>query len=245
MPPSPRHPKTPPQANKRFLVKLSGEALAGRSGQGLDEAALNEIVRQFDRARQRGVEVAVVLGGGNFVRGADLEHLDRVVADRMGMLATAINALALQEALRQRGLIVCHQSALALPFAEPLDPHRAREGLQRGEVVIFSGGTGNPLVTTDTAAALRAIEIKANILLKATHVDGVYSSDPQRDPGARRLKRVSYDEAIERRLGVMDLAALAICREYRMPVRVFNAVEPVDNLERALCGEELGTLIGP
>jgi uridylate kinase len=192
------------------------------------------------------VEVAVVLGGGNYVRGADLGHLDRVIADRMGMLATVINALALQDALRQQGLAVCHQSALALPWAEPLDPYRARAGLQQGEILIFSGGTGNPLVTTDTAAALRAIEIQAALLLKATHhVDGVYTSDPKRDPQARRLERVSYQQAIEGELGVMDLAALAICREHRLPVRVFNALKPVDNLERALCGEEIGTLIGP
>lgn len=204
---------------------------------------LSRLADQLGWACKQGVEVALVLGGGNLIRGAQLSYLERVTADRMGMLATVINALALQESLRQAGLTVCHQSAVPLSWAEGLDPHLAREALQRGEIVLFSGGTGSPLVTTDTAAALRAVEIGADCLLKATQVAGVYTADPRRDPQARRLEQISYDEVIRRELGVMDLAALVICREYQLPVRVFSAWDPEDNLKRALAGEPIGTLI--
>ncbi|HED04174.1 MAG TPA: uridine monophosphate kinase [Candidatus Fraserbacteria bacterium] len=241
--PASSHHQNGPAARRRWLLKLSGQALAAASGQGIAETALSRLVSQLDLAKQQGVEVALVLGGGNLIRGAQLSYLERVTADRMGMLATVINALALQESLRQAGLVVRHQSAVPLSWVEGLDPHLARQALQRGELVIFSGGTGSPLVTTDTAAALRAVEIGADCLLKATQVDGVYTADPQRDPQARRLEQISYDEVIRRELGVMDLAALVICREYQLSVRVFSAWGPEDNLKRALAGEPVGTLI--
>jgi len=244
MPASARHQNGPAARRRRFLLKLSGQALAADSGQGLAEPALRRLTDQLGWACEQRVEVALVLGGGNLVRGAQLSYLERVSADRMGMLATVINALALQESLRQAGLVVRHQSAVPLSWAEGLDPHLADQALRQGEIVLFSGGTGNPLVTTDTAAALRAVEMGADALLKATQVDGAYTADPKRDPAARRLDRLSYDEAIRSELGVMDLAALVICREYQLPIRVFSAWQPEDNLKRALSGEPVGTLIG-
>jgi len=238
------HHQNGPAVRQRFLLKLSGQAFAAASGQGIAETSLSRIAEQLNWSRQQGVEIALVLGGGNLIRGAQFSYLERVTADRMGMLATVINTLALQESLRQAGLTVCHQSAVPLSWDEGLDPHSARQALRRGEIVLFSGGTGSPLVTTDTAAALRAVEIEADCLLKATRVDGVYTADPRCDPQAQRLNQISYDEVIRRELGVMDLAALVICREYRLPVRVFSAWDPEDNLKRALAGEPVGTLIG-
>jgi len=231
-------------ASKRILLKLSGEAFGNK---GIEQKALEKLAAQIARIRARGVEVAVVVGGGNILRGEEWQgrgpKLDRVVADQMGMLATIINALALQDALERYGVKTSLQSAVAVSFAEPLDQRRAKQALNNGEVVIFAGGTGNPFVTTDTAAALRASEIKADLLLKATNVDGVYTGDPKRDKSAKKLKRVSYEKVIQKRLEVMDIAAVDICRQNRIPIVVFDLFKP-GNLERAIAGEEVGTLVG-
>ena len=230
-------------ASQRILLKLSGEAFGNR---GIEQKALDQIADQITRIHSRGVEVAVVVGGGNIFRGAERQgrrlKLDRVVADQMGMLATIINSLALQDALERRGVEAILQSAVAVSFVEPLDPRQAKWALDNGKVVIFAGGTGNPFVTTDTAAALRASEIKAQLLLKATNVDGVHTSDPKKDKSAKRLKRVSYEEVIQKKLEVMDIAAVDICRGNRIPIVVFDLFKP-GNLERALAGEEVGTLV--
>lgn len=224
---------------KRILLKLSGEAFGVK---GIEPKAVDKLAAQIAQVRMRGVEIAVVVGGGNIIRGADAKNLDRVVADQMGMLATVINGLALQDALERQGLKAILQSAVAVSFAEPLDQRRAKQALENWEVVIFAGGTGNPFVTTDTAAALRAGEIKAELLLKATNVDGVYTGDPKSDKRAKRLKRVSYEEVIQNKLEVMDIAAIEICRENKIPIVVFDLFKP-GNLEKAIAGEEVGTLV--
>ncbi len=230
-------------ASKRILLKLSGEAFGNK---GIEQKALDQIVDQIARIHSRGVEVAVVVGGGNIFRGAERQgrtiKLDRVVADQMGMLATVINGLALQDALERRGVKTTLQSAIAASSAEPLDPRRAKRALENGKVVIFAGGTGNPFVTTDTAAAIRASEIKAQLLLKATNVDGIYTGDPKKDKSAKRLKRVSYEEVIQKKLEVMDIAAVEICRQNRIPITVFHLFKP-GNLEKAIAGEDVGTLV--
>ncbi len=231
--------------HRRVVLKLSGEAFGTR---GLDGGALDYIVGELQGARALGVELAVVVGGGNLVRGRDLEGsalaLSRAVADQMGMLATLINGLALQDALRRAGVPTALQSAVAVPWAEPVHPQRAREALAQGGIVLFAGGTGNPFVTTDTAAVLRALELEADALFKATDVDGVYTADPKRDPRARKLENLTVREAIEGRLGVMDLAALALCEEGRLPVVVFDFFKP-GSLSRALAGEPVGTRVEP
>lgn len=236
---SPR--KTP---YRRVLLKLSGEAFGGRGGSGFSESALGYLADELCAARESGpdVQLAVVVGGGNLVRGRALGRLDRATADQMGMLATVINGLALGEVLRGRGLAVRLQSAVPVPWAEPVSAVRAREALEGGHVVVFAGGTGNPFVTTDTAAAIRAAEIHADILLKATNVEGVYTADPKHDPDARLLRALTYERAIREELGVMDPAALALCREHRISVRVFNFFEQ-GNLAKLLRGEELGTQV--
>jgi len=223
------------------LLKLSGEAF-GKEGRGIAHEALSYVVEELRAARRLGVELAVVVGGGNFVRGSSLGFLDRAVADRMGMLATLINGLALAEALHKGRVPTTLQSAIATIWTDPLDPHRAREALSEGKIVIFTGGTGNPFVTTDTAAAIRAAEIGAEVLLKATRVEGVYTADPKRDPQAKLLKNLSYERAIRERLGVMDLSALTLCQEHRIPIVVFDFFEQ-GNLKRLLRGEEVGTRV--
>lgn len=182
----------------------------------------------------------MVIGGGNFLRGAELKELDRVVADQMGMLATVLNGLALRQSLENHGAPVLLQSAVVTAYTEPIDPRSARQALSEKKIVIFAGGTGNPFVTTDTAAAIRASEIGAQVLLKATDVTGVYNADPKKNPKAKLYKELTLDEAIAKRLNVMDLTALAICRENKIPIRVFDVFR-AGNLERIVRGEPIGT----
>jgi uridylate kinase len=224
----------------RVLLKLSGEALGA---QGIDPQALQSLTEQLSRGIARS-EIALVVGGGNFIRGAQLIHIDRVVADQMGMLATVLNGMALQQSLESQGIPVILQSAIPVSYTQPLDPIAARRALSEKKIVIFAGGTGNPFVTTDTAAAIRASEIGAKVLLKATDVPGVYSADPKKNPKAKLYRKLTLDEAIEKKLNVMDLTALTICRENKITIRVFDVFSP-GNLERALRGEPVGTVVCP
>ncbi|MCR4403873.1 MAG: UMP kinase [Candidatus Acetothermia bacterium] len=225
---------------RRLLLKVSGEALAAESGSGISLVALERLAGLLASAAKL-AELAVVIGGGNIVRGAT-SGLERVAADQMGMLATIINGLALQSKLEEHGIRAILQSAIPTPFTEPLDRRRAIQALERGELVIFAGGTGNPFVTTDTAAAIRASEIGAKLLLKGTKVDGVYTADPAKDPSARKLDRLSYQEVLARDLGVMDLAAIELCRLNKIPILVFNLFKARE-LERAVRGESVGTIV--
>lgn len=230
---------------RRVLLKLSGEALMGGSAYGIDRATLDGITDQIAEAHRLGVALGVVIGGGNIFRGISpgAAGMDRVQADTMGMLATVINALALQDALVRAGVPTSVQSAL--PVGEVVEPYNRARALARlaaGEVVVFGAGTGNPFFTTDTAAALRGIEMNAEVVLKATKVDGVYDDDPRKNPAAVRFKRLSFDEAIARNLGVMDATAFALCRSENMPLVVFSIFKP-GALVRVLCGEDEGTLV--
>ena len=225
----------------RVLLKLSGEALGA---QGIDPQALQSLTEQLCKAHKLKAQIALVVGGGNFIRGAQLSHIDRVVADQMGMLATVLNGMALRYSLESQGVPVIFQSAIPVSYAQPLDPIAARQALSERKIVIFAGGTGNPFVTTDTAAAIRASEIGAKILLKATDVPGVYSADPKKNPKAKLYRELTLDEAIEKRLNVMDVTALAICRENRIAIRVFDVFGP-GNLVRAIRGEPIGTIVRP
>ncbi|HVE44807.1 MAG TPA: UMP kinase [Gammaproteobacteria bacterium] len=230
---------------KRILLKLSGEALQG-DYLGIDGARLSRIAQEVASVVQLGVQVTLVIGGGNFIRGADLcasGLVDRISADQMGMLATVINGLALRDALVKQSLRVTLMSAFAVPsLTDQYDRSVAKEKLEQGGVVIFSAGTGNPLVTTDSAAALRGIEIDADIVLKATKVEGVFDDDPIKNPKAERFEHLDYNEVISRRLGVMDLSAILLCQDHRLPIRVFN-MNKQDALKRIMLGEEIGTLI--
>jgi uridylate kinase len=239
-------PISPQPRWQRVLLKLSGEAFAGERGSGLDYPVIASLARQVVDAHQLGVELAVVIGGGNIIRGqqAALAGIDRATADYMGMLATVVNALALQDAIEQLGVPTRVQTAIQMfQVAEPFIRRRAIRHLEKGRVVILAAGTGNPYFTTDTAAALRALEIHAQAFLKATNVDGVYDSDPKRDPNARRFSYITYSEAITRQLKVMDLTALTLCMENRLPVVVFNIARP-GNVVRAILGEDVGTMVG-
>jgi len=230
---------------KRVLLKLSGEALEGEQGHGIDPSTLEQVARQIGEVSGLGVELAIVLGGGNLFRGlaAAASGMDRTVADAMGMLATLINSLALCDALERGGQRVRVLSAIPVgAVAEPLSARRARAGLERGEVVVLAGGTGNPFFTTDTAAALRALEIGADVLLKATKVDGVYDRDPTLHEDAVRFDRLSYQEVLDRRLGVMDLTAVTLCRENRLPLVVFNLLRE-GSIRRVVLGEPIGSRI--
>jgi uridylate kinase len=193
---------------------------------------------------QLGAEIAIVIGGGNFIRGASLASVDRVVADQMGMLATVLNGMALRQSLERQGIPVLLQSATPVAYAQLVDPIAARRALSERSIVIFAGGTGNPFVTTDTAAAIRASEIGAKILLKATDVPGVYSADPKKNPKAKLYRELTIDEAIEKRLTVMDLTALTICRENRITIKVFDVLCE-GNLEKIVRGEPIGTTVRP
>lgn len=224
-----------------FLLKLSGEALGSA---GIDPCAVESIAEQLCTAHRLGVRLAIVVGGGNFIRGAQLKDFDRVVADQMGMLATVLNGMALRQSLESRGLSVILQSAVPVAYAQPLDPISARHALSEKKIVIFAGGTGNPFVTTDTAAAIRASEIGAKVLLKATDVPGVYSADPKKNPKAKLYRELTIDEAIEKRLNVMDLTALTICRENKITIKVFDVFRP-GNLEKIIRGEAIGTTVRP
>lgn len=230
---------------RRILLKLSGEALMGEGSYGIDRATLDGMAAQVARTAALGVRIGIVIGGGNIFRGvsAGAAGMDRAQADYMGMLATVINALALQDALRRLGVECRVQSALTIEqVAEPYIRGKALRYLEEGKVVIFAAGTGNPFFTTDTAAALRGAEIGADIVLKATKVDGIYSADPKKDPNARRYGTLTFDEAIARNLGVMDATAFALCREQKLPVCVFSIFKP-DALERVVRGEDEGTLV--
>jgi uridylate kinase len=230
---------------KRILLKLSGEALMGEGSFGISRETIAAIVGEIAAVQKQGVEIGVVIGGGNIFRGLapGAAGMDRATADYMGMLATVMNALALQDAMRQAGLASRVQSALNIEqVIEPYIRGKAIRYLEEGKVVIFAAGTGNPFFTTDTAAALRASEVGAEIVLKATKVDGVYTSDPKKDPAAKRYSRVSFDEAMQRHLKVMDATALALCRDQRLPVNVFSIFRP-GALGRVVAGEDEGTLV--
>ncbi len=230
---------------KRILLKLSGEALQGDNLFGIDPSKLQRVSADIARVVKLGVQVGLVIGGGNLIRGADFytAGLDRVTADQMGMLATIINGLALRDALDKKSIPVNIVSALKVPGVVDLYNRRhAVQALEEGIVMIFVGGTGNPLVTTDSAAALRGIEIGADILIKATKVDGVYASDPIKNPKAERYGELTYDQVLEQRLGVMDLNAILLCQDHALPLRVFNMSKP-DALLKTVLGEDVGTLI--
>jgi uridylate kinase len=230
---------------KRILLKISGEALMGDAGYGIHPAAVATVADEIREIHAMGVCVALVVGGGNIFRGiqAGEKGLDRVTADHMGMLATVINGLALQDALEKKGLPTRLMTAIGMQeLAEPYIKRRAERHLEKGRVVIFAAGTGNPYFTTDSAAALRAIEIKAELLLKATKVDGIYSADPQKDPGAKLYASLSYMQALEEGLRVMDATAISLCMENAIPIRVFNLFQ-VGNIRRIVEGESIGSLV--
>lgn len=230
---------------QRILLKLSGEALIGSAGFGIDPQILNRMAEEIHEISSAGVQVGVVLGGGNLFRGAGLAKagLDRVTGDHMGMLATVMNALAMQAALVRIGLDARVMSALRMDqVCEDFSRRRAVSHLEKGRIVIFAAGTGNPFFTTDSAASLRAIEVNAQLMLKATKVDGVYSDDPVSNPSAERFTHLTYDGVLDRKLMVMDAAAVVLCRDHNMPLRVFNMNDP-GALKRILQGEELGTLV--
>ena len=232
-------------ARRRVLLKLSGEVLAGGTGRGIDAEALGRLADEIREGTRDGVELAVVIGGGNILRGsaAASDGVDRVTADAMGMLATVINALALQDALERRGITTRVLSAIEMrSLAEPYIRRRAVRHLEKGRAVILAAGTGHPYFTTDTAAVLRAVELGADVLLKGTKVDGVFSADPRQDPDAVRYERLSYPEAIDRRLQVMDLTAFTMGMDHRLPIVVFNVTVP-GNLVQALQGREVGTRV--
>ena len=230
---------------KRILLKLSGEALVGNQGSGIDPQTIQRLAREIVDLCDYGVQVGLVIGGGNFVRGAETasEGLERVTGDHMGMLATVLNALAMQDAVEHLGRPVRVMSALKInQVCEDYIRRRAIRHLEKGRVAIFAAGTGNPFFTTDSAASLRAIEINADLLIKATKVDGVYSADPLKHPDARFYARLTYDEALDQRLNVMDATALVLCRDHRMPLRVMNIFES-GAVMRLMQGEDIGSLI--
>jgi uridylate kinase len=232
-------------ASRRVVLKLSGNTLTG-SGQAFDAGAIAFIAAELRAVAAAYVQLAVVVGGGNIIRGAAFcpAGPGRILADYSGMLATLINALVLRDQLESMGVPVAHYCAFPVPrMVELFQPERCLAEMEAGKVVLLAGGTGNPLLTTDTAAALRAAELGAGLLLKATRVEGVYSADPEKDPAARLFERISLREVLQRRLTVMDLTAVAFCHEHSLPIRVFNyAVE--GNIRRAATGEAVGTLIG-
>jgi len=231
---------------KRVLLKLSGEAFSGKAEYGIDPLTLTMIANQVKQVTEMGVEVGIVVGGGNIWRGAEAERegMDRVTADYAGMLATVINALALQDTLERDGVATRVQSAINIQqVAEPYIRRRAIRHLEKGRVVIFAGGTGNPYMTTDTASALRAIEIEAEVLLMTkNNVDGIYSADPSKDRTAKKFDRLTHLEALNMRLEVMDATALSLCLENQLPIIVFDLLAP-RSIERAIMGEPIGTLV--
>ena len=230
---------------RRILLKLSGEALGGKSGVNICPEAVNDMARQIEEVRNLGVQVVVVVGGGNIFRGlAGSERgIERATGDYMGMLATVINALALQDALEKLGVQTRVQSAITMAqVAETFIRRRAMRHLEKGRVVIFGGGTGNPYFSTDTAAALRANEIGAEVILKATKVDGIYDSDPKKNPDAKRFTQISYIDALQKQLKVMDSTAFSLCMDNKMPIIVFDLFKP-HNLKHVVMGEKVGTLV--
>lgn len=232
-------------AYKRILLKLSGEALMGDDSFGINRSTIIRMTQEIAEVSKLGVELSIVIGGGNIFRGIapGAQGMDRATADYMGMLATVMNALALQDALKSHDVVARVQSALNIDqVVEPYIRPKALRYLEEGKVVIFAAGTGNPFFTTDTAAALRGAEIGAEIVLKATKVDGIYSADPNKDKNATRYNKISFDEAISRRLEVMDATAFALCRDQQLPVKVFSINKP-GALRRIILGEDEGTLV--
>lgn len=232
---------------RRVLLKLSGEALQGDHLFGLDASKLSRIAQEIAEAAKLGVQVTLVIGAGNLIRGADLcaAGFNRISADQMGMLSTIINGLAMRDALENQSVPTTLMSAFCVPgIAEQYDRAVVQEKLQQGKVVILSGGTGNPLVTTDSAAALRGIEIGVDIVMKATKVDGVFNDDPIKNTKAERYKQLTYDEIIDKRLGVMDLTSILLCKDHGLPLRVFN-MNRHNAFRDILLGEDIGTLIKP
>lgn len=230
---------------KRILLKLSGEALTNSGGFGIDPEILSSISDELREVRDLGVEVAVIVGGGNFFRGlaASAKGMDRATADYIGMLATVMNSLALQDALEKRGVYTRVQTAISMQeVAEPYIRRRAIRHLEKGRIVIFAAGTGNPFFTTDTAAALRALEIGADVILKATKVDGVYDSDPLSNPQAKKFDRLSYIDILSMGLQVMDATAISLCMDNNLPIVVFNLRE-TGNIKKVVLGEKIGTII--
>lgn len=233
-------------AYQRVVLKLSGEVLAGEGGFGISPAVNARIAEEIHEAHELGCEIGVVIGGGNIIRGAtaSMQGMDRANADYMGMMGGVINALAMQDALEKAGLRTRVLTALEIKqVAEPYIRRRAVRHLEKGRVVIFAGGTGNPYFTTDTAAALRAAEMHADVILKGTKVDGVYDSDPAKNPDAIRFDRLGYDQAIRDELGFMDQTAIALCRENALPILVFDMITP-GNIAKAVAGEKIGTRVG-
>lgn len=230
---------------KRILLKLSGESLAGQQGHGIDVDRLNDYARQIKEAHDMGVEIGIVIGGGNIFRGLSGagKGFDRVKGDQMGMCATVINSLALSSALGAIGVTARVLTAIRMePIGEFYSKWKALECLKRGEVVIMSAGTGNPYFTTDTGSSLRGIEIEADVMLKGTRVDGVYTADPEKDPTATKFHDITYDEIYHRGLKVMDLTATTMCKENNLPIYIFN-MDVYGNLKKVLEGEEIGTLV--
>src|SRR5712672_1283673 len=237
--------KTEQPKYSRILLKLSGEALGGQTGIGISPEAVHDMAQQIREVRELGVEVVIVIGGGNIFRGlAGSERgIERATGDYMGMLATIINSLAIQDALEKLGVATRVQSAITMAqVAETFIRRRAVRHLEKGRVVIFGGGTGNPYFSTDTAAALRANEIGAEVILKATKVDGIYDSDPKKNPQAKRYSQISYLEALQKQLKVMDSTAFSLCMDNKMPIIVFELFKP-HNLKRVVLGEPVGTLV--
>lgn len=230
---------------KRILLKLSGEALMGEQDFGIDPNILKQYSLEIKAVHEAGVQIGIVIGGGNIYRGVSnsSDNIDKVTGDHMGMLATLINALALQSALEHQGLITRLISAIRMEvIAEPFIRRRAVRHLEKNRIVIFGAGTGNPYFTTDTAAALRAVEIEADVIIKGTRVDGVYDSDPEKNPNAIKFPNISYMDVLKRNLNIMDMTAITLCRENKLPILVFNMNGP-GNLKRLVMGEAIGTKV--
>lgn len=233
-------------AYKRILLKLSGEALMGEKSSGVDPDVANYIAAEIKSLDDLEVQIGIVIGGGNIFRGveASAKGMDRTTADNMGMLATIINSLALQGALEARGIPTRVQSSIEMPkIAEPFIHRRAMRHLEKGRIVIFAGGTGNPFFSTDTAACLRAMEIQADLIMKATKVDGVYDADPVKNPNAKMFKTISYIDVLTKNLKVMDSTAITLCRDNSLPIAVFN-MQKKGNIRGVICGKKIGTYIG-
>lgn len=231
----------------RILLKLSGESLMGGKQYGIDETRLSEYAQQIKAVHDKGVQIGIVIGGGNIFRGMSgaAQGFDRVKGDQMGMLATVINSLALSSALHAVGVPAQVLTAIRMePVGEFYNKWKAIDLMEKGSVVIMSAGTGNPYFTTDTGSALRGIEIEADVMMKGTRVDGIYTADPEKDPTATKFDRISYDEVLERGLKVMDLTATVMCRENNLPIVVFD-MDTVGNLEKVISGENIGTVVHP
>jgi uridylate kinase len=230
---------------KRILLKLSGEALAGAQGSGINTAVLNQIAQDVKIAHETGVQIGLVIGGGNIFRGvaASAQGMDRASSDYMGMLATCINALALQDALEKAKVPTRVQSAIEMAeIAEPYIRRKAIRHLEKGRIVIFAAGTGNPFFTTDTAASLRAMEINAEVLMKATKVDGIYDKDPTKHADAKKYDKISYIDVLKQGLQVMDSTAISLCMDNKLPIMTFDLAKP-GNILKAICGDKIGTLV--